>query len=137
MAELACSSNIKKLLLSTYDRKKDVACALVNWKRVTREQVSSILDRIPSGDLVAIFKRMTRDLKANSNGFPDLVLFPPRRKHKRNGAGVFNEADKALPYLLLEIKGPGDQVQKNQKRWMKYFTEKGIPNRVFRMNLSQ
>ena len=32
--------------------------------------------------------------------------------------------------VLLEVKGPGDQLQKNQKRWMRYFDKLSIPYRV-------
>ena len=112
-----------------------MACSLINWKLVSREQVASILEHISVVHLAAIFKRMARDLRANSSGFPDLVLFPPARPPRERASAVFRVEDQNLAYLLVEVKGPGDQVQKNQKRWMKYFRETGIPNRVFRMDL--
>ena len=44
---------------------------------------------------------------------PDLIFFP-----SRGG------------YELIEVKGPGDRVQANQLRWMRYFAEHDIPHRV-------
>ena len=135
MREIEQKKKTGKTILNRYDEKKDIACSLINWKLITREQISAILERIPAAHLSAIFRRMVRDLRANTNGFPDLVLFPPSGRRKGKSRSVFRDGDQGVPYLLVEVKGPGDQVQKNQKRWMKYFCEAGIPNRVFRMNL--
>jgi len=33
-------------------------------------------------------------------------------------------------YQLLEVKGPGDRLQDNQKRWIRAFERFGIPYRV-------
>jgi hypothetical protein len=54
-----------------------------------------------------------RDLRNNTSGFPDLIFF-----------------DKHGGYELIEVKGPGDAVQKNQKRWFAYFQSVGVPYRV-------
>jgi len=53
------------------------------------------------------------DLRNNRSGFPDLVLFPD-----------------CGSYQLLEVKGPGDRLQDNQKRWIRAFERFGIPYRV-------
>lgn len=122
-------------ILDTFDEKFGVACALVNWKQVTREMVRTAIDSIPGNHLVVVFRRMMRDIRNNSTGFPDLLLFPPsaRKRRKKGADDLFFDSDTGLPYLLVEVKGPGDQVQKNQKRWMRYFSEHDIPYRVYRM----
>ncbi|MCP4472837.1 MAG: hypothetical protein GY815_19530 [Gammaproteobacteria bacterium] len=38
----------------------------------------------------------------------------------------------SLSYLI-EVKGPGDSLQKNQQRWMQYFHEHGIPHQLTRV----
>ena len=43
-------------------------------------------------------------MRGNKSGFPDLIFFP-------NKGGV----------KLFEVKGPGDSLQKNQKRWLSFF----------------
>ena len=123
-------------MVRRYDEKYGIASSLVNWKRVSREMVKKAVTRVPGKHLVAIFSRMCKDLRANSSGFPDLIVFPPRRAGRkyRDGCGFALTEDIGRPYVLVEVKGPGDQVQKNQKRWMAYFTEHGIPCRAFRMS---
>ena len=69
---------------------------------------------------MAIFDRLSQHPGANKSGFPDLILFTPPRK-------------KAPEYELIEVKGPGDQLQINQRRWLKYFTLHRIPYRVIRV----
>lgn len=60
-----------------------------------------------------IFERLLRDLKENRNGLPDLIYFPDEGG-----------------YELVEVKGPGDRLQKNQLRWLHYFAEHHIPCQV-------
>jgi hypothetical protein len=50
-----------------------------------------------------------------------LILFAPSRRRK------------APPYELIEVKGPGDQLQINQRRWLRYFSSHGIPYRLIRV----
>ena len=70
------------------------------------------LTRIPRQHFVNIFDRLSYDLRNNRTGFPDLIVFPEES------------------YQLVEIKAPGDRLQQNQKRWIKYFHEYEIPYRV-------
>ncbi|NQZ10656.1 MAG: VRR-NUC domain-containing protein, partial [Algicola sp.] len=39
-------------------------------------------------------------------------------------------------YELVEVKGPGDRLQKNQLRWMQYFHQQGIRHRVVHVRWS-
>ncbi len=96
-----------------YESKQRVMNPLVNWNYLTDDLLSLALIRIPVNDWRVLFKRVMQDFKNHTNGFPDLILFP--------GKGS---------YEMLEIKGPGDALQKNQKRWMSYFSEHRIPYRV-------
>lgn len=86
---------------------------LVSWQYLSKDLLSLALVRIPTLDWLALFNRMLNDLRNHTTGFPDLILFPT-----------------AGSYELLEIKGPGDAVQKNQRRWMAYFAQHRIPYRV-------
>jgi hypothetical protein len=45
---------------------------------------------------------------------PDLVRFWPRERR----------------YELIEVKGPGDKLQDNQTRWLRYCIAHGMPVRV-------
>jgi len=113
-----------KELLELYDRKEAVACDLVHWKFLPRKLVEKSVRTIPREHLVAIFARLSENPGANKSGFPDLILFAPRSRRK-------TPADEL--YELIEVKGPGDQLQANQKRWLKYFSNHGIPYRIVRV----
>ena len=86
---------------------------LVNWQVLDLDIIELTLQRIAYSHWIKIFERILLDLRNNRAGFPDLVLFPA-----------------AGGYDLVEVKGPGDSLQKNQQRWMHYFTEQGIPHSV-------
>ena len=96
-----------------YESRYGIANPLVRWHKLPEQLLSKALFRIPVEHWKSLFERLLMDLRENSSGLPDLVLFP---------------ADGS--YELIEIKGPGDAIQKNQRRWMRYFSEHDIPCRV-------
>lgn len=108
LAYLKSGKNLEKLALSVFDDKYGIANALVSWRHLTRELVTRAVSIIPTPHLVQVMDRMSRDLRSTSSGFPDLLVITEK-------------------YLLVEVKGPGDQLQENQKRWMRYFTSFGMP----------
>ncbi len=89
---------------------------LVNWNSLSLEIIELALQRIEYSHWISCFERILLDLRTNRAGFPDLVLFPA-----------------AGGYLLVEVKGPGDSLQKNQRRWMDYFALHDIPHAVARV----
>ncbi len=101
------------MVRKNYDSRQGIANPLVRWHKLSEELLSKALLRIPAEHWKAMFLRLLTDLRENSSGLPDLILFP---------AGG--------SYELIEIKGPGDALQKNQRRWMRYFAEHRIPCRV-------
>ena len=64
---------------------------------------------------------MLSDVRNYRSGQPDLVYFPD--------ADTETDAE-TNKYQLLEVKAPGDKLQKNQLRWMKCFNEHNIPHGV-------
>ena len=44
--------------------------------------------------------------------------------------------DLGMRTIDVEVKGPGDALQKNQRRWMQYFAQHGIPHRLARVTWS-
>jgi len=102
-----------------YESRQGIMNRLVNWGYLSESLLSTALIRIPVSDWRALFNRILLDLRNHTSGLPDLILFP------KNGS-----------YELIEIKGPGDAVQKNQRRWMAYFSEHRIPYRVVHVRWS-
>ena len=75
-----------------------------------------------------MFKRMLFDLANNRSGFPDLVYFPSQSSLVNNNSNR---------YEFLEVKGPGDQLQANQKRWIEHFSHNKIPFRLLKVQLNK
>ena len=97
------------LATAIYREKQGVANPFVNWMSVDEQLMETALVKIRSQDLIRMFERLLIDLKNNSSGFPDLIVFDQNS------------------YRMIEIKGPGDKLQKNQARWFRYFLEHSIP----------
>ena len=116
---LSINSNedIWQRVSACWQAKHSIANPLVNWQYLSLDTIELALQRIDYPHWLAIFERILRDLRNNRSGFPDLILFP--------GEGG---------YQLIEVKGPGDTLQKNQQRWMQYFAQHQIPHCLARVS---
>ena len=110
------NADIRRIVAARWEEKQGLMNPLVNWQALDPEIIELALERIDHAHWRAIFARILADLRNNRAGFPDLLHFP------REGG-----------YCLVEVKGPGDSLQKNQQRWMQYFHRHGIPHRVARV----
>jgi len=113
LLKISCDTFLADTILQAFDMKYGIANHFVNWRWLDRELIETSLSRIPTLDLRLIFERLLLDLQNNRSGFPDLIVFP---------------ADDE--YCLIEIKGPGDKLQNNQKRWFRFFKDSGIPAKI-------
>lgn len=98
-------------ILATWREKQGRQSPFVFWDVLDEALLVLALDCIPATHLQALFARLLGDLKNNRSGFPDLVQFWPAEKR----------------YRMLEVKGPGDRLQDNQRRWLDYCLRHGIP----------
>jgi VRR-NUC domain. len=69
------------------------------------------LDCIPAAHLKLWCLRILDDIRENRNGFPDLIQFWPQQGR----------------YRMVEVKGPGDRLQDNQRRWLDYCAQHAMP----------
>ena len=115
-ASINSNDDIWRIVSQRWVQKQGLMNPLVNWQSLDLDLIELALGRIDYPHWIAVFERILRDLRNNRSGFPDLVRFPP-------GGG----------YCLIEVKGPGDSLQKNQRRWMQYFHEHGIPHQLARV----
>ncbi len=104
---------LRRLVLQHYERKHGLQNPMVNWRYLELDLLEQALERIPLVDWETLFQRLLLDLRAHRTGFPDLVVFPD-----------------VGGYEFVEVKGPGDTLQKNQLRWMEYFAKVGIKHSV-------
>ena len=108
----------KKTVLNNFAQKQGLANIFVFWEGLNQELIELALDRIPIDHWQLLFQRMWSDIKFNRAGFPDLIHFPMDEGYK-----------------LIEVKGPGDTLQKNQKGWLEYFQANQIPYEVAYISL--
>lgn len=97
-----------------YREKFGTQSPFVFWNVFSEELLEQALRCIPAAHLKACFQRLLRDIKANRAGMPDLIQFYPNERR----------------YRMIEVKGPGDRLQDNQKRWLAFCAEHGIPVQV-------
>jgi len=101
-------------LLDCYTRYQGYQCRWADWRRVDGEMIAQSLKVMPSAHLLAIWQRQLFDPRENRNGFPDLIAL----------------GEQPGEYRMIEVKGPGDRLQENQKRWLHFFAEHQIPASV-------
>ena len=95
----------------TYYTKKGIQSPFVFWSNLDEELLNLALACIPASHLRLWFQRILSDIKSNRNGFPDLIQFWPQEKR----------------YMMIEVKGPGDRLQDNQKRLIDFCTLHQLP----------
>ena len=104
----------RAVIRQRFAEKQGVQSPFVFWGTLTEPLLALALDCIPAAHLKLFFARLLRDVQANRTGLPDLVRFWPAEGR----------------YALVEVKGPGDQLQDNQIRWLQYCAAHGIPASV-------
>ena len=94
-----------------YQRKHGVQSQFVTWGLFDETLLELALDCIPATHLNAFFQRILLDVPSHRSGLPDLIQFWPDQKC----------------YRLIEVKGPGDRLQDNQKRWIEFASSQQVP----------
>ena len=111
-----CRARSATRLRETYRAKYGVSNALVAWSKFPFRFLEHVLQAVSEAHLVAMFDFMLDDLQQTRTGFPDLVVcFGPGS------------------YRLVEVKGPGDQLRREQRLWFELFERAGIPASVLRV----
>ena len=118
MLEAYCADDARLLhhLRSVHDEKQGVANDLVSWSLFEALPLTEILDRIPVDHIRSLSAFLIRNLREHRAGLPDLLV------GEANGG-----------YSLVEVKGPGDQLQPRQRVWLRVLEEQGIPSYVLRL----
>jgi hypothetical protein len=109
-------ATLRETIIRRFHEKHGTANALVQWAALDSPFLERLLAAVPPAHLVAIFDHALDDLAQFRSGFPDLILL--------YGPGH---------YRLVEVKGPGDQLRREQKLWFGCFDRAGIPATVLRV----
>lgn len=102
-------------VLATRDAKEGVACDLVHWRALDVADLARILAVMPATMLRALVNIVIDNPGRCRTGFPDLFVAWP------DGRCEF-----------IEVKGPNDQLQPQQRVWLKRLADHGIPARVLK-----
>ena len=107
-------TDIARELLAAHRRYASFQCRWVDWRQLDEALLVAATQIIPGAHLLAVWERMLFDPGENRRGFPDLLAL----------------GDAPGDYCLIEVKGPGDALQQSQKRWLRFFSQQGIPAAV-------
>jgi len=108
------SDAYKNTIRQTYEAKYGILSPFVFWGALDADLFEQALDCLPAAHLRAWFQRLLLDIKANRAGMPDLIQFWPAQRR----------------YRMIEVKGPGDRLQDNQRRWLAFCAEHEMPVEV-------
>jgi len=109
--ELLDSGEYRQRMQRCFVDKHGLQSPFVHWEILSAPLLALALDCIPAQHLKLYFTRLLGDIGANRSGLPDLIQFYPARRD----------------YRLIEVKGPGDRVQDNQRRWLDYCVQWSLP----------
>ena len=105
------SGGYRQIIWRTFKEKWGIQSPFVRWQSLDKTLVQWALDCFPAAHLRLWFEWIVRDVRENRAGFPDLVQFWPEERK----------------YRMIEVKGPGDRVQDNQRRLLEYCASHDIP----------
>ncbi len=110
LAELE-SGHYRDTIRQVYTDKMGLQSPFVAWNLVNEALLERALECFPPAHLKRWFEWILRDLPLNRAGFADLVQFWPNEKR----------------YRMIEVKGPGDRLQDNQRRWFEFCLAHDMP----------
>jgi len=105
------SERYKDIIRRRILAKRGVQAPFVAWRLLKQPLLKCALECFPASHLRLWFEWIVRDPVENRSGFPDLVQFWPQEQR----------------YRLVEIKGPGDRLQDNQRRFLEFCGQHAMP----------
>ncbi|KAI0053972.1 hypothetical protein FA95DRAFT_1551753 [Auriscalpium vulgare] len=94
-------------LVKTVDdlhREKGTWCVGVRWDKFPRQHLLDIVDCFLGKSLASICRVLCESYAGHCSGLPDLFLWNHKTRHCK----------------FVEVKGPGDRLQENQKVWIEF-----------------
>jgi hypothetical protein len=105
------TAQYKTTIYQCYVQKAGIQCAFVDWGLLSKSLLDRALTCFPAAHLKLWFEWIVGDIRENRAGFPDLVQFWPQERR----------------YRMIEVKGPGDRLQDNQRRLLEYCLGNDMP----------
>lgn len=104
-------NSYQETVKETFRAKWGIQSPFISWSVLTEGLLDTALACIPAVHLRYYFERLLSNLPENRTGLPDLVQFWVEEKR----------------YRMIEVKGPGDRLQDNQRRWIDFCLSHEIP----------
>jgi hypothetical protein len=111
------SGRYKDIIRRRLIAKAGIQAPFVAWGLLRQPLLECALRCFPASHLRLWFEWIVRDVVENRTGFPDLVQFWPDEQR----------------YRMVEIKGPGDRLQDNQRRFLEFCSRHEMPVCVCRV----
>lgn len=112
---LASPGTLKCTITRKIDQKFGINNALVDWRICNSAAFRKCLDVVKVEVLRSVLQVISRDLRQMRSGFPDLTAI-----------------DSQGNIEFIEVKGPTDQVQRNQAIWIRELERVNVPVKVIR-----
>lgn len=116
LAQLDCGA-YKDTIRRHFAEKSGISSPFVAWGLLDGPLLETALACFPASHLAHWFDWILRDVTVNRCGFPDLVQFWAA----------------SARYRLIEVKGPGDRLQDNQRRCLDHCLSADMPVSVCRV----
>lgn len=117
-AEIETDRALRTHILNMHARKTGITNPMVSWGLFSEMGIEQWLDAIPAAWIRQLTGFLLRNLNDYRRGFPDLFL---------------SYADGTAEFV--EVKGPTDQLQPQQRAWFQVFEQLGIPARVIKLKV--
>jgi hypothetical protein len=111
------SGRYKDIIRRRFIEKSGIQAPFVAWNLLNVQLLECALRCFPAAHLRLWFEWMAQDVVENRAGFPDLVQFWPNEPR----------------YRMVEIKGPGDRLQDNQRGFLEFCGRHEMPVFVCRV----
>jgi hypothetical protein len=105
-------------VMEMFNAKQGIQSPFVHWRALSQDLLQIALRCIGPEDIKLYCRRLLSGLMENCTGLPDLIQFDLHR----------------CSYKMIEVKGPGDRLQDNQRRWLNYCLEHKLPMEVCKVN---
>jgi hypothetical protein len=105
------------VIRTTFREKQGIQSPFVSWGMLTEPLLDAALACIPAAHLRWFCERLLSNIRDNRSGLPDLIQFWSSERR----------------YRMIEVKGPGDRLQDNQRRWIGFCLDRQIPVAVCRV----
>jgi hypothetical protein len=119
-ARVAHDQALVELMQNTASEKWGTANPLVSWGLLQSVSLDDWLEAVPLGWVRQLSAFLIRNLNDYRKGFPDLFLCYDDHRAE-----------------FVEVKGPTDQIQPQQRAWFSVFRDMGIEARVIKLKITK